>query len=58
MRETVSVALPGREYDVIIGPGLLADAGALIAPLLRSEQSCHLRRWVRHPARRHRGARP
>ncbi|NUH65469.1 3-dehydroquinate synthase [Sulfitobacter sp. S0837] len=35
MRETVSVALPGREYDVVIGPGLLAEAGALIAPLLR-----------------------
>jgi len=38
MRETVSVALPGREYDVIIGPGLLADAGALIAPLLRRKR--------------------
>ena len=34
MRETVNVALPGRAYDVLIGPGLLAQAGALIAPLL------------------------
>ena len=34
MRETVHVALPGREYDVLIGPGLLAQAGALIQPLL------------------------
>lgn len=33
--ETVHVALPGREYDVRIGPGLLAEAGAHIAPLLR-----------------------
>ena len=30
----VHVPLPGREYDVVIGPGLLARAGALIAPLL------------------------
>jgi len=35
MRETVHVALPGREYDVEIGPGLLAQAGAFISPLLR-----------------------
>lgn len=34
MRETVNVALPGRAYDVLIGPGLLAQAGALISPLL------------------------
>jgi len=32
--ETVHVALPGRAYDVHIGPGLLVRAGALIAPLL------------------------
>ena len=38
MRETVSVALPGRDYDVLIGPGLLAEAGALIAPLLRRKR--------------------
>lgn len=35
MRETVHVGLPGRAYDIEIGPGLLADAGKLIAPLLR-----------------------
>jgi 3-dehydroquinate synthase len=35
MIERVHVALPGREYDVMIGPGLLAQAGAHIAPLLR-----------------------
>ncbi len=35
MRETVHVALPGRAYDVKIGPGLLSESGAQIAPLLR-----------------------
>jgi 3-dehydroquinate synthase len=35
MRETVRVDLPGRAYDVRIGPGLLAGAGREIAPLLR-----------------------
>ncbi|SMX35767.1 3-dehydroquinate synthase [Maliponia aquimaris] len=35
MIETVSVPLPGREYDVRIGEGLLARAGAEIAPLLK-----------------------
>lgn len=34
MREIVRVDLPGRSYDVLIGPGLLAEAGALITPLL------------------------
>ncbi|MEX0311269.1 MAG: 3-dehydroquinate synthase [Tateyamaria sp.] len=34
MRETVHVPLGDRAYDVVIGPGLLAEAGALIAPLL------------------------
>lgn len=34
MREIVNVALPGRAYDVVIGPDLLQEAGALIAPLL------------------------
>lgn len=34
MLETVEVNLPGREYRVLIGPDLLADAGARIAPLL------------------------
>ena len=35
MRETVRVDLPGRAYEVVIGPGLLAEAGAQVAPLLR-----------------------
>ena len=33
--ETVRVDLPGRAYDVRIGPGLVANAGSQIAPLLR-----------------------
>ncbi|GAA0301562.1 3-dehydroquinate synthase [Rhodovulum strictum] len=32
--ETVHVALPGRDYDIRIGPGLIARAGAEIGPLL------------------------
>ncbi|MEP1767517.1 MAG: 3-dehydroquinate synthase [Sulfitobacter sp.] len=32
--QTVHVDLPGREYDVVIGPDLLGQAGAYIAPLL------------------------
>ena len=35
MLETVHVALPGREYDILIGPGILAEAGKHVAPLLR-----------------------
>ncbi len=35
MIETVPVAVAGRPYDVLIGPGLLERAGALIAPLLK-----------------------
>lgn len=35
MLERVHVNLPGRAYDVMIGPGLLERAGAHIAPLLR-----------------------
>jgi len=35
MIRTVQVPLPGREYDVRIGEGLLAQAGAEIAPLLK-----------------------
>tara|TARA_R110002095_G_scaffold216249_2_gene212679 strand:- start:377 stop:1489 length:1113 start_codon:yes stop_codon:yes gene_type:complete len=34
MREVVNVALPGRAYDVLIGPGLIDQAGRLIRPLL------------------------
>jgi 3-dehydroquinate synthase len=32
---TVRVALGGRAYDVVIGPGLIEGAGGRIAPLLR-----------------------
>ncbi|MGR3511006.1 MAG: 3-dehydroquinate synthase [Sulfitobacter sp.] len=35
MLETVHVALPGREYNILIGPGLLAQAGEHVAPFLR-----------------------
>ncbi len=35
MREKVHVGLPGREYDILIGPDLLAEAGRHVAPLLR-----------------------
>ena len=35
MMETVHVGLEGREYDIQIGPGLLARSGELIAPLLK-----------------------
>ncbi|MDB2369076.1 3-dehydroquinate synthase [Octadecabacter sp.] len=35
MIETVHVNLPGRAYDVVIGPGLLANVGSRIAPFLR-----------------------
>ena len=34
MNEVVCVNLPGREYDIHIGPGLLAQSGKFIAPLL------------------------
>ena len=34
MRETVHVPLGTRAYDVLIGTGLMAQAGAVISPLL------------------------
>ncbi len=34
MIETVAVELPGRAYEVRIGPGLVADAATHVAPLL------------------------
>ncbi|WP_147104522.1 3-dehydroquinate synthase [Tateyamaria sp. syn59] len=34
MRETVHVPLGTRAYDVVIGPGLMAEAGTFIAPML------------------------
>jgi 3-dehydroquinate synthase len=35
MRARVEVNLAGRGYDVLIGPGLLDEAGSLLAPLLK-----------------------
>ncbi len=35
MTEIVHVGLEGRAYDIHVGPGLLAEAGGLIGPLLR-----------------------
>lgn len=35
MIETVSVNLPGREYDIRIGPGVLGEAGPLISKMTR-----------------------
>ena len=36
---TVPVQLGERSYDIYVGPGLLRDAGALIAVVLRSGQN-------------------
>ena len=38
MPETVHVNLPGRAYDVQIGPGLIDQAGAYIEPFLKRPQ--------------------
>jgi 3-dehydroquinate synthase len=35
----VTVEVPGRPYDVTIGAGVLAEAGTLVPPLLRSERA-------------------
>ena len=35
MTQTVPVAVAGKPYDVLIGPGLIERAGALIRPLLK-----------------------
>lgn len=40
MMETVHVGLDDRAYDIHIGPGLLAQSGALIGPMLRRKQVC------------------
>jgi 3-dehydroquinate synthase len=40
MLETVHVDLPGRAYDVHIGPGLLQEAGTRIAPLGGRKKVC------------------
>ena len=34
----VTVDVPGRSYDVVIGPGVLAEAGAHLPPLPRAEK--------------------
>ncbi|MCF6304481.1 MAG: 3-dehydroquinate synthase [Rhodobacteraceae bacterium] len=36
--ESLSVNLPERSYDIKIGPGLLAQSGALIAPFLNQKR--------------------
>jgi 3-dehydroquinate synthase len=36
--QTVRVDLPGRAYDILIGAGLLAEAGGHIAPMLRRKR--------------------
>jgi len=33
MTQTVHVDLPGRAYDVVIGPGVMGEAGARIAQM-------------------------
>jgi len=33
--ERLTVDLPERSYDILVGPGLISEAGAHIAPLLR-----------------------
>lgn len=38
MRENVHVNIPGRDYDVLIGPGLIGEAGALVSPLLNRKR--------------------
>ncbi|MDJ0629088.1 MAG: 3-dehydroquinate synthase [Rhodobacter sp.] len=42
MSGNVRVDLGARSYDVRIGPGLIAEAGAQIAPLLKRPQVCVL----------------
>ncbi|HSF91263.1 MAG TPA: 3-dehydroquinate synthase [Paracoccaceae bacterium] len=36
--EVLNVDLPGRTYDIVIGPGLLDQAGARIAPFLKRKK--------------------
>ena len=37
--ETLRVELADRGYDIVVGPGLIAEAGARIEPLLRRRQA-------------------
>ena len=36
-RDTLRVELGARSYDIVVGAGLLADAGSLIAPVVRQK---------------------
>ncbi|HVA11771.1 MAG TPA: 3-dehydroquinate synthase [Stellaceae bacterium] len=38
-RDSLRVALGARSYDVVVGSGLLADAGALVAPVIRQKRA-------------------
>jgi 3-dehydroquinate synthase len=38
-RETLRVELGARSYDIVVGSALLADAGALIAPVVRQKRA-------------------
>src|SRR5215475_6927267 len=35
MSETITVGLGSRSYDIHVGPGLITETGALLAPLAR-----------------------
>jgi 3-dehydroquinate synthase len=37
--ETVAVSLAGRSYDILVGDGLIARAGALMAPLMAQKRA-------------------
>lgn len=38
-RDSLRVELGARSYDIVVGPGLLADAGTLIAPVIRQKRA-------------------
>jgi 3-dehydroquinate synthase len=38
-RDTLRVELGDRSYDIVVGAGLLADAGSLIAPVIRQKRA-------------------
>jgi len=38
-RDTLRVELGARSYDIVVGAGLLADAGSLIAPVVRQKRA-------------------
>jgi 3-dehydroquinate synthase len=39
MTDTVRVDLAGRPYDIVVGPGLLTEAGARLRPLMKGRQA-------------------